>query len=147
MSPFRLLAPLLIAGALLVTASQLAPPNFWTEAHANLDSAGRWDPIDRALQSRTAGDVQIVFEGFDPARGADRTYATNLYYRGTFALHPRRIHAVPRDVIVNTGMDVLQWQRFAGREQDLSGDLGVATRVIARRGPKGGIGWEVMRLE
>lgn len=58
--------------------------------------------LDDLFEHRTpSGNVWLAFEGFDPASATDEVFMTRAYYRGNFAIYPRRVYVAGPSTVVN----------------------------------------------
>jgi hypothetical protein len=64
--------------------------------------------LDDLFEHRTpSGNVWLAFEGFDPASATDEVFMTRAYYRGNFAIYPRRVYVAAPSTVVNNAQPMV----------------------------------------
>lgn len=67
-----------------------------------------WGPIDQTIgRIGSGGNILLQLAGFDPNDPQDQQYASLVYYRAVYQLHPRRVYLCRPDQTVNDGRQIL----------------------------------------
>jgi hypothetical protein len=65
------------------------------------------------LRQTPTGNVWLQFEGFQPGTRPDEPDMEHLYYRGNYAIHPRRIYVAQPSKVVDNGQAMAAGREFS----------------------------------
>lgn len=120
-----------------IILAALQTPAQMTEANEELD--------DLFKHQLLSGNIWVQFEGFRPEKAADEIFMTRTYYRGNYAIYPRRIYVSLPSTVVNNGKAMVHNDDFLARP--LAKKLGIYWKVIYSRNGRGEISIRIQRLQ
>lgn len=99
--------------------------------------------VDRLFLRQTPShNVWVRFEGFDHQDAQDKGFVTHVYYRGNYAIYPRRVYVSPPSTVITDCKTIVENRALA---PDLAEALGVQWMVVFSREAPGKIAIEIGR--
>ena len=98
---------------------------------------------DFFLHQMPSGNIWVRFEGYDPKSDADKIFMERIYYRGNYAVYPRRLYVSGPATVVNNGEAMVPTNDVP--DKLLAERLGIEWFATFSRGIHGEVYWTAGR--